>query len=115
LIAQQEKMHEKRFAELLEQVEAREPEESYPGEYEAYLNNLMRNKMFPDGEAAQNAARNKSDKEAVEFALQAEHATLNLLNELRKHIDPRDLEVVDLTIDEEKGHIDQLNDLLQKL
>ncbi len=114
-IAKQEQMHEKRFMELLEEVEERHPQESYPGEFDAYVNNLLRNKMFPDEKAARTKAQNKSDKEAVEFALNTEHATLNLLNELKKHVDPKELKVINLTIEEEKDHINRLTDLLKEL
>lgn len=114
-IAKQEQVHEKRFLELLEEVEERHPQESYPGEFDAYVNNLMRNKMFPNEEAARAVAQNKSDKEAVEFALHTEHATLNLLNELKKHVDPKELKVINLTIEEEKDHINRLTDLLNEL
>jgi len=114
-IAKQEKAHEIRFARLLDEVEDREPEESYPGEFEAYINSLMRNKMFSDEDAARTMAQKSSDVDAVKFALKTEQATLNLLNELKKHVEGRELEVIDLTIEEEEEHVRQLNSLLEKL
>ena len=112
-IAEQEMMHEKRFAQLLAEVEHREPEESYPGEFDAYIQSLMRFKMFPDKESAIAEANQLDDIPAVEYAIKTEQATLNLLNELKKHIDSH--VIIDLTINEEKDHIEQLNQILKSI
>ncbi len=114
-IAAQEKMHELRFTQLLEKLEKAEPEESYPGEYDAYLQNLLRNKMFADEEDAISTAANMKDKEAVQFALRTEEATLNLLRELQKHVDPRDMDVIQETIAEEENHVKQLQSILKQI
>lgn len=114
-IATQEKMHEIRFTQLLEKLEKAEPQESYPGEYDAYLQSLLRNKMFSDEDDAIASASNLSDKEAIEFALRTEHATLNLLQELKKHIDERDLGVVQETIAEEQNHVKELEAILKQI
>jgi rubrerythrin len=114
-ISQQEKNHEKRFIDLLDQVRQREPEESYPGEFDAYIKPLMGNRMFPDEEAARKAAKSKSDADAVKLALKTEEATLNLLNALKKHIEPDEMKYVNLTIQEEEDHVTRLNEILQEL
>jgi len=56
-----------------------------------------------------------TDKEALSFALKTEQATLNLLKELTKHIDPRELPFIQITVDEEANHVNVLNELLQKI
>jgi rubrerythrin len=114
-IAEQEKAHEIRFAQLLDQVEGREPEESYPGEFDAYIQSLMRNKMFSSEDAARTMAQNQNDVDAVKFALKTEQATLNLLKELKKHMAEKEMAVIDLTIEEENDHVKQLNQLLLEL
>jgi len=113
-IARQEKSHEKRFEQMLEQAERRQPAETYQGEYDAYLQNLLRNKMFADEQDAIATAAGMKERDALEFALRTEQATLNLLHELEKHIDPRELPLVQETIHEEEGHIVQLNQILQQ-
>lgn len=114
-IAEQEKYHEKRFSDMLEKLEKPEPDESYAGEYDAYLQALTRNKIFNDEHEARERAAKLSDIDAIKFALKTEEATLKLLRELVKNIDPRDLYIVNETIQEEEQHISQLNELLTEL
>jgi rubrerythrin len=114
-IAEQEKMHEQRFARLLQETEQRNPDESFPGEYDAYLQSLIRYKMFSDEEDARAAAVSQSDTEAVKFALTTEQATLGLLNELIRHVDSNEKKVVNLTIEEENQHVAQLKSLLREI
>lgn len=114
-IAKQELVHKQRFQELLDKIGEPERFETYPGEYEGYIDALLQNKMFPNEDAARKSAQSKSDLEAVEFAMQTERNTLLLLNELRKHIDDRDLKYVDITIEEEQEHLVQLNNIRQRL
>ena len=71
--------------------------------------------MFEDEDHAILLAKSKTDKEALEFALRTEQATLDLLNELKKHIDISELPFVELTIEEEEEHVEQLNELLGSL
>ncbi len=114
-IAKQEKAHETRFAKMLDTLEAPEFSESYAGEYEAYIMQLWQNKMFTDEQDAIDSAASFDDHTAVEFALQTEEATLNLLRQLIQHIDARDLAVVQETITEEEEHIEQLRRVLHHL
>ena len=114
-IAAQEKTHEKRFTELLEKVREREPQETYPGEFDAYIKALMGNKMFDNEENARETAKSKSDVDAVKLAIQTEEATLKLLHELKKHVEKDELKYVLLTIEEEEDHVTQLNEILKAL
>ncbi len=114
-IAQQELRHEARFARMLDALPAAEPHESYPGEYDVYIQQLVKNRMFSDEEDAIATAIALSDKAAVEFAMQTEQATLNLLRELEQHIDPRELPLVQETITEEEEHLVQLKKIMANL
>ena len=115
-IAQQEKRHEERFRKWLDELEPHEPTESYPGEYDAYVKALLRNKTFPDEEAARKMAQEaETDLRAVEIALQMEKNTLLLLQELRKHVPEKDLAFVDATVREEEDHLAELTDLRDQL
>jgi rubrerythrin len=114
-IAESEKHHEALFQKMLAGLERPEPRESYPGEYDAYVNALLKNKMFADEEDARLKAGQWSDKEALEYALKTEEATLALLRELTKHIDEKEWSVVKITMDEEENHVRILQDLLRRL
>lgn len=115
-IAQQEKHHEERFASMLEGLDKPQIRESYPGEYDGYVRALLEDRAFPDDEAAAEMARSSgSDLEAVETALSMEQKTLLLLNELRKHVNPKEASYIDAAIDEEKAHLIQLTELKKKL
>ena len=114
-IAEQEKTHEKRFTKMLDQVRAREPEESYAGEFNSYIQALMNEKMFPDEEAARIAAMNKSDEDAIYIALKTEEATLKILNSLKENVDSSEMKYVDLTVKEEQDHVARLNQILKNL
>jgi len=114
-IAQQERQHEALFSQMRQACEQPEPVETYPGEYDQYLQALLRNKMFADETDAQRKAAGWSDRQALEFALATEQATLNLLKELVKQIDSRELALVQMTVDEELNHVKTLHDLLSSL
>jgi rubrerythrin len=114
-VAQQEKNHEKIFGELLKEAEPREPEESYPGEFDAYIEGLQGKKMFEDEQSAKSTAQKLDDKSALELALKAEYATLDFMKELVKHLDDAEKEKVELPMQEEELHIEQINEMLAKL
>lgn len=115
-IAQQEKRHEERFQKWLSEMDEHEPFESYPGEYDAYVKTLLENRTFPGDEAARRmASEAATDLEAVEIALQMEKNTLLLLQELRRHIQEKDLAFVDATVREEEDHLIQLSELKKDL
>ncbi|OPZ77017.1 MAG: hypothetical protein BWY77_01775 [bacterium ADurb.Bin431] len=71
--------------------------------------------MFTDEQDAIDTATSLDDLAAVEFAMETEEATLNLLRQLVREIDPRDLAVVQETITEEEAHLDQLRLVLHQL
>ena len=83
--------------------------------YNASVEQLWQNKMFTDEQDAIDTAASLDDLAAVEFAMETEEATLNLLRQLVKEIDPRDLAVVQETIVEEEAHLDQLRLVLHQL
>jgi rubrerythrin len=114
-IAEQEKYHQALFARLLDECEQADPVESYPGEYDGYRQALLKNKMFVDEEDAATKAVQGTEKESLEYALKIEQAALNMLIELAKHIDPKELPTVQLTVDEEENHIVVLNELLRQM
>ena len=114
-IAEQEKEHEIRFARLRDELESDAENLPETDEYETYLNNLLGNRIFPDEDAAVNAVASMDDKTAVKYALRTEHATLKLLEELKKQVNPDALEIIEMVASEEHQHIAQLESLLEQL
>lgn len=114
-IAEQEKMHEKLFTELSERLGEPTVDETYPGEYQQYVDALLNRKIFPDEDSAVKMASEKSDVDAVNLAIETERNTLLLLEELRKHVPDNELKYVDETINEERQHLIDLNKILEKL
>ncbi len=115
-IAKQEHEHEIRFAQLRDEFELQEVDNMIESEeYQTYIESISGNKIFPNEQAAISTAARLSDKEALDFALKTEVATLQLLNELKRHIDKQHHSVIDETIAEEEHHIQQLEALKLKL
>jgi rubrerythrin len=102
----QERYHQMRFENILEQMGGHKPREEYEGEYVAYLRTLTSTRAFPTPEEAVLAARRcRDDAEAVNLALQYERDTLALINELRELVGPKHKDVVELIAREERSHI----------
>lgn len=115
-IAKQEHEHEIRFARLRDEFELGESDNMIETEeFQTYLETLSGNKIFPNEDAAITTAARLSDKEALEFALKTEFATLQLLQELKQHIDEAHFSVIDETIHEEEQHINQLETLKRSI
>ncbi len=114
-IAEQEKEHEIRFARLRDELEDDSEHLPETDEYETYLTSLLGHRIFPDEDAALNAAATMDDRTAVKYALRTEHATLKLLDELKKQVHPDALNIIALVASEEQQHISQLEAILEQL
>ena len=105
-LAEEEKVHQKRFEEMLAGLGDHKAPEAYGGEYAGYLQALTTDRAFPDAAAAAEAARQcPDDATAVELAIGLERDTLLLMQEMRKLVPPRDQAVVDELADEERSHL----------
>lgn len=109
-ISQQEKEHEIKFARMRDEIEE-ETNNFMPDseDYESYLGSIIGTKIFPNEDAAIGAAARLTDEQAIKYALRTEQSTLNLLNELKKHVESKYLDIISETIKEEENHIKQLN------
>ncbi len=115
-LAQQERCHQKRFEDLLDELGNVQPTETYPGEYIAYLRAMLDSRAFraPDA-AARMARRCKDDAAALDLAIRFERDTLILMKELREMVPAKDREVVDDLAREEQGHLVELGRARQRL
>ena len=105
--AEMEDEHAARFRTLLETIGEYKPMgESYSGEYEEYLSYLIEGRIFPMGEEGEAlAARQESDKQAVETAVEIEKNTLLLYQELVRFVPEKDRTVLQGIMDEERLHL----------
>ena len=108
-IAEMEDEHAEKFRALLEDVGEYSPKgEEFPGEYQEYLEYLIGGRIFPVGEDAEKmAARQESDKDAVETAAEMEKNTLLLYQELMQFVPEKDHSVLKQIMDEERMHLMQ--------
>jgi rubrerythrin len=102
----QERYHQMRFENMLEQLGGHKPHEDYDGEYLAYLRTLTSTRAFPEPEDAMKAARQcKTDADSLELAGRYERETLALINELRELVGEKHKTAVEDIAREERAHV----------
>ena len=108
-LVSQERYHQKRFEEMLEALGDEAARESYPGEYEAYLRELLESRPFTNEEsAAAKAEQCEDDSAAVDLASRFERNTLLFMSEMRRLVPVKERSVVDELIREEQQHLVEL-------
>ena len=105
--ATMEDEHADKFRKLLQTIGDYAPVgESYPGEYEEYVSYLIEGRIFPMGEEGEAlAARQESDKQAVETAAEMEKNTLLLYQELVRFVPEKQRPILQEIMDEERLHL----------
>lgn len=112
----QEKMHYQIFDRMKTEPGDVLPAESYPGEYQRYVDAFIKDKVFDSSAAAGKKAENIDDPiEAIDWALTFEQRSIDFYTAIAANIRASEIETVDKIIAEEKRHIDQLNDLRDSL
>jgi len=109
-LAEQERLHQGLFEQMLKALGEHAAAETYTGEYTAYLRALMNDRAFPTEAAACAAATAcADDREALELAGRMERDTLVLMHEMRQLVRDADRRIVDELIAEEQSHVTQLS------
>jgi rubrerythrin len=109
-MTEKERVHERKFRNLLAQVNEREIHESFVGEYDAYLRAMLDARAFPTAEVAVRKVKAAADDRAgLSLALQMEKDTLALFLELVKFMPERHRPVVEGIIEEERSHVVELS------
>jgi len=115
-IARQEEGHRRRFQQILDSIGEFEPNETYPGEYERYLETLLEERAFPAPDAAAARARSAtSDADAIGIAIGLEKDTLLFLEEVKRFVRQKDSAHIQAVIDEERQHLVDLTRLKAKI
>ena len=115
-LAEEEKVHQRRFEEMLAGIGDYKPPEQYPGQYMEYLRTLTDDRAFPDEQTAVRMADEcADDAAALMLASRFERDTLILMNEMRSLVPEKDHAVVDELAREEQGHLVTLAEARRKL
>ena len=111
-LAQEEARHRKTFEKLLSGLGDYQPPETYEGEYLAYLKDFIDGKVvFKDHPNIGQLAKTSSIAGALDFAIQRETDSILYYQEIKKFVNTRHAEVIDLIIDEERRHFALLSKL----
>jgi rubrerythrin len=114
-LADEEVKHRKTFEEMVSKLESYQPQETYPGEYFAYLRAYAENIIFPK-EALEEELEGLYDAEdAVEFAQQREIESILYYLEAKSAVPPSQAAEIDKIIDEERAHYLKLVDVRRTL
>jgi rubrerythrin len=109
-MASAEKDHERVFTAMLSLVRGYQAEEeSYTGEYLAYVRALLDRDVLPGAEEGVRLAQQaQSEREAIDFAIQFEKSTILFLHEMRNFVPERERGTVGKLLDEERSHVTML-------
>jgi len=115
-LAEQERGHQKRFEQLLQQVGDYKSPDAYADEYLRYVQALTTDRAFPDEATAVRKARDcGGDEAAFDLALRFERDTLVLLHEMKGMVAEKDQPVIAEIISEEQQHVVDLTAAREKL
>lgn len=111
-LAQEETAHRKTFERLLTSLGDYQPQETYEGEYLAYLKDYIDGKaVFKDHPKIPELAKAGTVLGALDFAIQRELDSILYYQEMKKFVGGRHQETIDLIIDEERMHFAFLSKL----
>ena len=111
-LAEEEVRHKKTFETMISRLEKRDVEESYPGEYLAYLQDYLDNKIIFSKSAKDTEYPEVKDTlSAIEFAIQREMNSVLYYHEVKKFVAPSQQDDIDKIIEEERKHFSQLSEI----
>jgi rubrerythrin len=111
-LAGEEVRHRKTFETMLAKMNRREVEESYPGEYLAYLKDYLDDKIIFSKSAKDTEYPEVKDTlSAIEFAIQREMNSVLYYHEVKKFVAPSQQDDIDKIIEEERRHFSQLTEI----
>jgi rubrerythrin len=113
-IREQELSHSKRFQGMLDELSDYVPREEQAGDYEGYYNSFLSKRPYMETDDAVAMARSIADDiEGIKLALSQEKNTLLFFLEMKELIPSNQhKEFVQIVIDEERGHITELSEML---
>lgn len=111
-LAREEIGHRKTFENLLSGLGDYRPPETYEGEYLAYLKDFIDGKaVFKEHPRIGDLAKASSTVGALDFAIQRELDSMLYYQEIKRFVDTKRGNTIDLIIDEERKHFAILSKL----
>lgn len=111
-LAREETQHRNTFTQLLKEVAGKPPQESYEGEYGAYLRDYVDNNIiFTKETLAAELAKVKDTPGAVDFAIRREMDSMLYYHEIRKFLSLNEYDQIEKIIEEERRHFQKLSEL----
>jgi len=114
-LAGQEKRHESLFKGMLDSLGQAPPPESYTGELALYIKTLASGRVFKSPKEAREVAQKLSTAEAIRTAVGIEKDSILFYGEMKGLVRKEDRSLVDRILDEERGHMLQLSELLTQM
>ncbi|MDP2939680.1 MAG: ferritin family protein [Candidatus Omnitrophota bacterium] len=105
-LAKEEEKHKKTFEQLLEDVGDYQPVQSYPGEYELYLEALASENIFRKEADLKKIAKDiNSDSQAIDMGIGFEKDSIIFYGEMKNFVPKEEGAIVDDVLLEEKEHL----------
>lgn len=105
MIAEQEKKHRARFADMLGNLKNVKTHQEYDGQYESYLATLCKSRAFMSPDEAVKKAKAMDIEKGIEAAMHMERDTILFYEELIKFIPDQNSKYIKEIIQEEKNHL----------
>ncbi|MFC1504351.1 ferritin family protein [Spirochaetota bacterium] len=107
--------HINKFTDIRSKIDEFAPAEIYPGEYEAYMQSIVGEKLYDEVNAENFAETVKTPSEAVNWGISFEKDAVLFFSDLLEYLKGEGQEIIKKLINEEKKHIVFLVDLKKKL
>lgn len=115
-LAEEDEKHRKIFEDMLSKAEQYDMVDSYPGEYEAYLQAFANEHVFSKEKTGQLVAKKIKDlKEAIHFGIEVELDSINYYQEIKRFVPDYQKATIDKIIEEERSHFLKLSDIKKAL
>lgn len=108
-LMEEEEKHILVFWKILDSLKEYEPQETYPGEYFAYMTMLAGEYVFTQSDKGRETAKNtKNDKDAIDVGIRLEKESIVFYGEMKKVVPEDQGAAVEKLIDQENAHIFKL-------
>jgi rubrerythrin len=113
-LANEELNHEKDFAQLRDKVASQTLPESYPGEWQAYVQALVESRTILGDEDIKRLAVSANFVEALKVGIALEKDSILLYEALKVYVPEGERKTVEAIIAQEQSHLKRLSDVLKE-